>query len=570
MENLPVGNLTARMTAYPQADGTGNPVGKADSPCVITAGGNTVISVDPHSTVDRLEVAPNTTNLAVKQTYTMNVVAKDSAGAIVLVWPSKMQYLSANTTIATVNVNGVVTAQALGTTNITATDTESNKSTTLSVTNTIDHLVVSPTNFSLRSGQQQAINVVAKDFIGGNLTLPANKLQYLSANTAVATVNATGVVSAVGLGTTQIKITEVDSQKFVNLSVTVSNPITLSFGTPNTYAVPSATDWITTADFDNDSNPDVAVGGDAGLYVLYGRGDGTLGPVTTALNTGANNRAIADVNGDGRPDIICNTNTAVRVLLNLGGRNWATPIDYPLGTRAHDIAVGDFNGDGTIDLAIVNNTSPPNGTLTILLNDGTGHFTLRASYQIHTPLGCTVADINKDGKLDIGVGYYSNGTTDGVEIFMGSGNGNFTPSGHYVGGNTTLFPVFADFNNDGKLDLAFSVVFSDRVSVYTGVGNGTFTGGLNYGMTGYPSKIFSNDVNKDGAIDLICAHNGFNVFSVLRNQGNGIFAVPVTFSAGGDDTRSIALADFNKDGKMDVVAQNQASRSVSIILNNGF
>lgn len=567
MDSLPVGNLTARMTAYPQSDGTGNPVGKADAPCVITAGGNTQISVDPNSTVDRLEITPTNTSLAIKQTYTINVVAKDTAGAIVLVWPSKIQYTSETPGIATVNSNGVVTAQGLGTTNIIVTDTESNKTTTLSVKSTIDHLELSPPSLTLRPGQQQGITVVAKDFVGGNIALPANKLQYLSANTAVATVNATGIVSAIALGTTQIKVTEVDSQKFVNLSLTVNNPLALAFGSPNTYAVPSATDWITTTDFDGDGNPDVAVGGNVGLYVLYGKGDGTLGPVTTATNVGASNRAVADVNKDGRPDIICNVNTTLRVLLNLGGRNWATPIDFPHGTRPHDIAVGDFNGDGAIDLAVVNNTSPPNGTLAIYLNDGTGHFTPGASYQIHTPLGCTVADINKDGRLDIGVGYYSNGTNDGVQIFMGNGNGTFTPTANYPGGNVALFPVFADFNKDGRLDLAFSVVFSDRISVYTGIGNGTFTGGLNYATTGYPSKMFSADVDLDGSLDIVSAHNGHTVFSVLRNQGNGIFAAPVAYPAGGGDTRSIALADFNKDGKMDVAAQNQGSNSVSIILN---
>lgn len=527
---------------------------------------------DPKSTIDHIEIIPSSITLHKGKTYTINVVAKDSDGAVIIIWSPKLQFVSSNSAVASVISTGVVTGVALGQARITATDTESNKSATLDVTvinAPLDHLEITPSSIALNIGNTHTIEVVGKDAEGGIVLLDPAKLQFVSSVSAIASVSSVGLVTGVARGQARITAKETDTNKTATLDVTVrSNPLqTISFAAPRSFNVPTATDYITAGDFDGDGNADIVSGGQDGLYLLYGTGNGDMEAYTTLVPSNSRNVAVGDMNGDGRLDIVCsNGNDFLRVIPNLGSRQWGTPIDIPIGTFIHHAAVGDFNGDGRLDIAIVNNRNGNDGQVVIVRNNGNGAFSVVNRYTLDTPLGITVGDMNGDGKPDIAVGYYS--SQSGCQIYLGTGNCNFNGIGHLAEGNTCFKPVIFDFNGDGKMDIAFSVVFSDEIATYVGAGNGSFTSKQTYATLGYPSMMFATDVDLDGYPDLVCAHNGFTSFSVLRNNnGIGVFGIPQTFPSGGEDTRSIALADFNNDVKMDVVAQNQGSQRVSVILN---
>lgn len=574
ISGVPVGNYVARVTAYPNVNGTGNPVGKISTNCAIKDDPDPVpITTDPNPTIDHLEIDPSSVTLYRTQTYTIHVIAKDASGAVIVIWPAKLQFVSSATNVATVDNSGIATAIAVGTARITATETESNKSATLDVTVTeppLDHIEISPATAVVKVGKTYAINVVGRDSLGGVTALDPAKLQFTNSQPTVASVSASGVVTGIKVGAARITAKETTINKTATLDVTVqAEPLqTISFDTPRSFSVPTATDYVTAGDLDGDGKADVVVGGDSGLFVLYGKGNGDLEPYTTVVEGRSDNLAMADMNGDGKRDLICdNGGDFLRIIINLGNRQWATPIDIPVGTTVINAAVGDFNGDGKPDIALVNNQNGTSGKLIIVRNNGGGSYTVVNSYTIDTPLDLTVNDVNGDGKLDIAVGHYS-GSQSGCQIYLGAGNCNFTGGQHYAVGNTAFKPIFADFNADGKKDLAFSIVFSDMIATFMGAGDGTFNNLQTYSTTAYPSKLYAVDIDLDGLPDLACSHNGTSSFSILRNNnGTGFFGIPKVFNSGGGDTRSIFIADFNNDGKPDIVAQNQGDKRVSVILN---
>jgi hypothetical protein len=126
-KTLPVGALTATATAYPTTDGTGVAQATASVPLVIQANQNTAFTMTMASTIQKMSIAPPSASIGVGSVATLTVTATDAAGNVVLTSPSKIQWTSSNVSVATVNA-GTVTAVTAGTTNITATDTESNKS----------------------------------------------------------------------------------------------------------------------------------------------------------------------------------------------------------------------------------------------------------------------------------------------------------------------------------------------------------------------------------------------------------------------------------------------------------
>jgi len=126
----------------------------------------------------------------------------------------------------------------------------------------------------------------------------------------------------------------------------------------------------------------------------------------------------------------------------------------------------------------------------------------------------------------------------------------------------------ADFDGDGKADLAVANTNSNNVSILKNNGNGTFAVAANYGVGSYPSSVISADFDGDGKADLAVANNSFNSVSILKNNGNGTFAAAVNYGVG-SNPRSVTSADFDGDGKADLAVANVSSNSVSILINKG-
>jgi len=185
--------------------------------------------------------------------------------------------------------------------------------------------------------------------------------------------------------------------------------------------------------------------------------------------------------------------------------------------------------------------------------------------------GLAVADFNGDGKPDVAFLQVTSGTYY-VSLMLGSGNGTFTapvnvftfPSGDYSNGI-----LARDFNADGKMDLVFTVHGLEQVVVLPGNGDGTFGTPIVTSTTLAPDFVQTADLNGDGKLDLVIVDQSSNMVSVLLGNGDGTFQTPVDYPLGGSNPQDLALADLNGDQHPDIVVGDFDSQTVNVLLNNG-
>ncbi len=296
-------------------------------------------------------------------------------------------------------------------------------------------------------------------------------------------------------------------------------------------------------------------------------------PIATGLSPAA--VVVGDFNGDSKADIAIanNGDNTVTVLLGdgIGGFTAAVGSPFSVGKQPASIAISDFNGDGKADLAIVNSTD---NTVTVLLGNGSGGF----SPAVHSPFAVgghprsiTIADFNGDGKADLATANYGSAN---VTVLLGDGTGNFTgASGSPFTVGTNPFSIAAgDFNGDGHADLAVGNQGSNNVTVLLGNGSGGFTSpvGNPFAVGNHPNSVAVGDFNGDGKADLAAANFNDNTVTVLLGNGSGGFtAASGSPFAVGTHPYSVAVGDFNGDGKADLAVANSGSANVTVLLGNG-
>jgi hypothetical protein len=368
---------------------------------------------------------------------------------------------------------------------------------------------------------------------------------------------------------------------------------------------------VTVADVNGDGKPDLVVTNqcisssdcDNGTVgVLLGNGDGTFQTAVTYRSGGwaASSVAVADVNGDGKPDIVvtnfCATssncdNGTVGVLLGNGDGTFQTSMTY--GSGGYDVgsfviasvAVADVNGDGKPDIVVTNfcatSSNCNDGTVSVLLGNGDGTFQKAVTYDSggSDADSVAVADVNGDGKPDLVVANFcmssSNCNTGTVSVLLGNGDGTFqTPMTYSSGGANALSVVVADVNGDGKPDLVVVNQSGNgnfgRVGVLLGNGDGTFQTAVTYGSGGYGSwSVAVGDVNGDGKPDIVvtsCTPSSYcgsveGVVGVLLGNGDGTFQTAVTYGSGALAAAWVAIKDVNEDGKPDLIVANSCFNS---------
>ena len=256
--------------------------------------------------------------------------------------------------------------------------------------------------------------------------------------------------------------------------------------------------------------------------------------------------------------------------------SFITRVDYAAGTNPASVAVGDFNRDGVPDVAVANYGS---NTVSVLLGNGDGTFqpalTLAADAN---PEFVAVSDFNRDGVPDLVVACSG---SNSVSVFLGNGDGTFQPARNFAANGGQSVAV-GDFNGDGVQDLAVAdynlnnVPGSDTVSVLLGNGGGTFQPARTFATAGMnPVTVAVGDFNGDGRPDLAVTNSANtssgavpgNV-SVLLGNGDGTFQPARTLNVG-ITPAFVAVRDFNGDGRQDLAVANFRSSTVSVLLGNG-
>ncbi len=178
------------------------------------------------------------------------------------------------------------------------------------------------------------------------------------------------------------------------------------------------------------------------------------------------------------------------------------------------------------------------------------------------------ADFNNDGKPDVACVNSVPGTMD---IRLNSGGGYFFAGITYSLAGQSWGLASADFNTDGNMDLA-AVISSGTISVFFGNGTGGFATAVNYSAP-FSETIIARDMNGDGKADLVVNNHYYSNIGLLLNSGTGTFGPKVSFntsvSSSGQGPAYMVVDDFNNDGKADVATSNDVSNDVSVLLGTG-
>jgi VCBS repeat protein len=286
--------------------------------------------------------------------------------------------------------------------------------------------------------------------------------------------------------------------------------------------------------------------------------------------------AIADLNGDGRPDLVTANQGSndVSVLLGAAGGRARRASRQGLGPTPLApvaVAVGDLNRDGRADVVTANVLS---GDVAVLLGQGGGRLRVAASYPVGAaPEALAMADLDGDGRLDLVTANAGSGGDSGdVSVLTGRGDGSFRPArGHPVGRRPWALAV-ADLNGDRIPDLAVADRGLPGVAVLLGVRGGRWRRGASITLGTLPSGIVARDLDGDGVPDLAVADFRSDVVWLLAGRGRGAgFERPLGIPIGTGPTAPSALAavDLNRDRVLDLAVADFRGNRVAVLAGAG-
>ena len=298
---------------------------------------------------------------------------------------------------------------------------------------------------------------------------------------------------------------------------------------------------------------------------------GTITPnsdvFTLASTPGANyvnGLAVGDVNGDGRLDLLTPAviSTYVAIQTNASRGRFSFSTDAGAG-HPQGVAVADVNGDGSLD--IISADTSPSG-ISVSTNDGRGGFQYLGGLLLNGyPWTVTAADVNADGRVDFIV---PDNSSNRLYVVFNNLPSGFVLAAAPVAGPAPTSVAAADVNGDSLVDLISANSGATTLTVLTNTGFGFFNLATSLNVGPGPNAVVAADLNGDGTMDLVSAHPSLNTLSVLANDGMGSFTFMATLSVGGGPV-SVAAGDINGDGWTDLVSANDSSKTLSVLTNNG-
>ncbi len=362
-----------------------------------------------------------------------------------------------------------------------------------------------------------------------------------------------------------------------------------TFQVATNYSVAPGTGGAVTGDFNGDGNQDVIAGtfpsgypaAKSFLQLLPGTASGALQAPVNTLSADPFSIVHADFNHDGIQDVAvvnqgCSgCNATVSVFLGSGKGYFNAPKTYSIGLAIGSIAAGDINRDGKVDLVVARAgqvyippamataaaASPSSDDISVLLGNGDGTFKPAVNSVLLGPAGTShstwLVDMNRDGKLDL-VGDWG--------VALGRGDGTFKPPIPFPSNILSLDGVgVGDFNNDGIQDVVIWAAQQGQIETMLGDGTGAFKPKSTFSYPHYVitdlqvAKMYGGaerDLVFCGeSVDTASAELSTNLVATVHGNGDGTFGtkkiVPLPTLP-----RSLAYADFDRDGKLDVVVND--------------
>ena len=340
-----------------------------------------------------------------------------------------------------------------------------------------------------------------------------------------------------------------------------------TFGSPITSFVGGGSQitGVYVTDFDGDGKADIVlvVTDEQVVKVLFGNGDGTFGGVISLpVTNGA--VAVGDFNIDGFPDIAVANNSSIQILLGNGNRTFQSPASYPAASSLPDILVADVNGDGQPDLVTV---APPlvndNRRLMVLLGHGDGTFAAAQTSIINVGSynatdRIALEDLNGDGKPDL---ILAGGLTQFATVLLGNGDGTFGIPALYNANGTdqgsSLGLTVVDVNADGKQDVVMNVRRSssavDELQLYDGNGDGS--------LTAPPDVFFAPSADNRGLVKADFDGNGRVAFALVDATASNTLVRIIHGS-------SLALLRISRTQTTPVILTTGQSGSFTVTVTN--
>ena len=316
---------------------------------------------------------------------------------------------------------------------------------------------------------------------------------------------------------------------------------------------------------------------------------------TTGINP-ASIVAIADIDGDGKPDMVVvdrltNTFSILRNTSTVGitTSSFAAKVDFTTDSTPSSVAIGDLDGDGKLDIVITNqfknkiwvyrNTSTSGSITTSSFATGVSFI----SDTLSLPTSVAIGDLDGDGKPDLAV---TNSYSNTVSILKNTStagsitNASFAKSVDFTTGLGPISVAIADIDGDGKPDLAVANFNAKTISIFrntttTGtISTSSFAAKVDFTAGTGPHCVTAGDLNSDGKMDLIVANQGSNTISVFTNTATSgtittsSLAAQVVIPSNGESPYYVSVGNIDGDTHPDILVSNQIGNKMVVIRNN--
>ena len=334
-----------------------------------------------------------------------------------------------------------------------------------------------------------------------------------------------------------------------------------TFGSSGTFTGVGTNAMIKSADINGDGRDDIVSQISAVVTVLLANADGSFA-APISYSGDSSTLAVGDLNNDGKIDVLAGKT----VLLGNGDGTFKAKVNvvFKAGYNTNNDAIGDVNGDGIMDVLA---TASQNDLL-VALGNGDGTFKAQTTLKLSAPasLGLTVADINGDGRGEIIAG---SAGVNILDIFTMNSDGTFAPR-QTIATSGGADATVNDINHDGNLDIVMDSTATKTFQILLGNGDGTFNGMTSLTASNFQRYAQLNDINNDGNLDIVSLNNvawpsGMHVY---LGNGDGSFGAEGNYSAP-STAAYFVMGDFNGDGVKDVAAAQGNAAYFTEWLGNG-